>query len=244
MSYVSSIDRLERDVLDESATMASLLRQVLIMGGRASSESLKTWAQRELKGYNEPSPTLPAYRKILASLKADITVGPNSFTGQEISPLDLPEFARNDITNELPISWAVAEIQATVKSASGEHIRLGIPNMSDLARHMTAHQRKLQGNSFLYVTSVYWSVSTSTLEGILDQVRTQLAEFIAEIRASMPAGTEEPTPELIRHAVSVINITAGDNSPIKVSAPVAIAGSHADVTVTPEAEKPRKGLRG
>ncbi|MFF6802356.1 hypothetical protein [Streptomyces sp. NPDC012616] len=244
MSNLSGIDRLEGDVLDDSVPLASVLRQVLVMGGRASSESLRAWAQRELKGYNEPDAALPDYRMILAPLKADIMAGPMSFTGQEISQRDLPEVARGEIKNDVPVSWSVAEIQATVESAPGGHIRLGTRSMSDLARMMTVHQRKLHGSPFVNVTSVYWSVSTSALEGILDQIRTRLTEFIAEIRASMPEGAEEPTSEQIRQAVSVITITAGDNSPIKVTSPIAIAGSDAAATIAPEVEKTKRGLRG
>ncbi|WP_134653474.1 hypothetical protein [Streptomyces sp. H23] len=242
MSNLTSIDRLESDILDESVPLASLLRQVLIMGGRASSESLRVWAQQELKGYREPDPTLPEYRTIVAALKADIMAGPATFTGQEISSRDLPEAAREHVTNDVPITWSVAEIQATVQSAPGGHIRLGGTNMSDLARMMTAHQRELQGSPFVNVTSVYWSASTSALEGILDQVRTRLTEFVAEIRSFMSEGADEPTPEQIRQAVSVINITAGDNSPVNVTSPIAIAGSDAAATVEPVTRKARRGL--
>ncbi|MER6239757.1 hypothetical protein ABT185_27475 [Streptomyces clavifer] len=244
MSNLIGIDRLERDILDESVPLASLLRQVLILGGRASSEALRTWAQQELKGYRESGAALPEYRKILASLKADITAGPATFNGQEISSRDLPEIARKDITNDIPISWSIAEIQSTVESAPGSHIRLGVPNMSDLARMMTAHQRELQGSPFLNVTSVYWSANTSSFEGILDQVRTRLTEFVAEIRFSMPEGAEGPTSEQVRQAVSVINITAGDNSPVSVTSPVAISGNDANAIIEPADQKPRRGLRG
>jgi hypothetical protein len=244
MSNLSGFDRLEHDVLDESVSLASLLRQVLILGGRASSEPLRTWAQQELKGYDPPAATLPEYRMILAALKVDIVSGAAFHRGREISASDLPESVRGNIANDVPISWSVAEIQATVESASGAHIRLGIPNMSDLARLMTMHQRELQRSPYVEVTSVYWSASTSALEGILDQVRTRLTEFIAEIRASMPGDAEEPTPEQIREAVSVINITAGDNSPVRVTSPVAIAVNDASATIAPEVEKARKGLLG
>lgn len=245
VSEFFGIDRLERDILDESVPLASLLRRVLIMGGRASSDTLRVWAQHELKGYRDTSATFPEYRIILAALKADITAGPATFNGQEISARDLPESAREDIKNELPIRWSIAEIQSTAESAPDAHIRLGVPNMSDLARMMTVHQRGIQGNPYLTVTSVYWSASTSSFAGILDQVRTRLTEFVAEIRVSMPDGAEEPTPEQVRQAVSVININVGDNSPVSVSSPIAIAAaSDASAVIDSTLQNPRRGLRG
>ncbi|MFF0451188.1 hypothetical protein ACFYT4_33230 [Streptomyces sp. NPDC004609] len=223
-SSLSGLARLERDVLDDSVALASLLRQVLIMGGRASSEPLRTWARRELKGYTDAMNELPDYRKISVQLKADVIAGPKQFTGQEIGPQDLPESVRNDVKEEIGMTWGISEIQATAAgSKDGKHIRLGMPGMAYVARLMTKDQQELQHNPFLTVTSVYWSVSTAALEGVLDQVRTQLTEFVAELRATMPPGDEEPTSEQVRRAVSSIQITVGDNSPVTVAAPVAYA---------------------
>jgi hypothetical protein len=179
---LSGLARLERDVLDDSVALASLLRQVLVMGGRASSEQLRTWAQRELKGYADAIDELPDYRRIPAKLKADVISGPSQFTGEEISVNDLPEAARGVIKNEIELHWGVAEIWSTVSREPDEHVRLAMQGMTDVARAMTREQRKY--NPFIYVRSIYWSVSVSALEGILDQVRTRLTEFVAELRAA------------------------------------------------------------
>jgi hypothetical protein len=246
MNRISRIARLENDVLDESISLATLLRQVLIIGGHASSEELRAWAQQELNGYGGPNSTLPEYRTIFVQLKADINAGPATFTGQEIGPSDFPEDVRKEIKSEIGITWSVAELQATIESGSDSHIRLGSSNMTNLARIMTRHQQEVQGSPFVNVTSVYWSVSESALKGILDRIRTRLTEFVAEVRSTMPEDADdadEPTSEQIREAVvSVIRITAGDNSPVTVTAPVAVAGQDASVTI-PEDAGSRRGLR-
>ncbi|GGY13142.1 hypothetical protein GCM10010358_76760 [Streptomyces minutiscleroticus] len=243
MNDASGITRLEHDVLDESVPVASLLRQVLILGGHASSEPLRKWAQHELKGYSGTETAVPKYRFIAAPVKANITSGPAQYNGREISKWDLPEEARDAVPNQFPILWSVAEIQATIAASQEEHIRLGTSNTSDLARLMTHHQRNLTGNFFLEVTSVYWAISVSSLKGILDQVRTQLTEFVAEIRAAMPPGAQEPTAEAIREAVSSIQITAGDNSPIYVTAPVAIAEHDSTAEIALEATPKQRRSR-
>ncbi|MFD7748015.1 hypothetical protein ACFV2V_16820 [Streptomyces sp. NPDC059698] len=237
---LSMLARLERDVLDDSVALASILRQVLIMGAHASSASLRTWAQQELKGYSDPTGEVPAYRKVPAQLKADTLAGRDHFKGQDISPRDLPETVE-DVGNEVTIAWGVHEIQVTAGSREGEHIRLGGTNMAQVARLMTRDQRQRQGNPFLVVTSVYWSVSTATLEGILDQIRTRLTEFVAELRSALPNGEEEPTSEQVQRAFTSIHITVGDNSPVTVSAPVAYAEQDATATVPADAplELPR-----
>jgi hypothetical protein len=55
-----------------------------------------------------------------------------------------------------------------------------------------------------HITSLYWSVSTIALEGVLDQIRTRLAELIAELRSGTPRGQMVPTPALAANAVNVV----------------------------------------
>lgn len=230
MSEVSSISRLERDVLDESVTLASLLRQVLILGGQSSSDELRVWAKSELKGYGDTDAEIPQYRNMAAQLMMDVTAGPQLFR-RDIGRSDLPEDVRDVLPEKVSVPWGVAEIQATVDATEDTHIRLSGPYMTELAKLMTHRQRRLHNSPFIAVTAVYWSVTTSALTGILDQIRTQLAEFIAEMRTVMPPGTDQPTAEVVQKAFSTISIRVGDNSPVHVTAPVAVADKDATATI-------------
>jgi hypothetical protein len=58
---------IERDVLDESKSVAAALRKCLALGGQTKSAELRDWASRELHGYPDEVP-LPDYRKILTPL--------------------------------------------------------------------------------------------------------------------------------------------------------------------------------
>jgi hypothetical protein len=96
------------------------------------------------------------------------------------------------------------------------------------------YERQQQG---FHIEAVYWAVDVSAFHDILDQVRTRLAQFVAELRAAMPAGEHEPTPAQVRRAVQSINITVGDNSPVNLTAPVAYAEQDSTATAsspTPE----------
>ncbi|MGW3036444.1 AbiTii domain-containing protein [Streptomyces sp. NPDC001178] len=227
---MSSISRLERDVLDESVTLASLLRQVLILGGQSSSDELLAWAKSELKGYGDTVTEIPQYRNVGAQLMMDVTAGPQKFR-RAIGRSDLPEGVRSVLPEEVSVPWGVAEIQATIDAAEDTHIRLSGPYMTELAKLMTSHQRKLYESPFIAVTAVYWVATTAVLTGILDQVRTQLAEFIAEMRMVMPSGIDQPTAEVVQRAFSTINIRVGDHSPVHVTAPVAVADKDATATI-------------
>jgi hypothetical protein len=95
------------------------------------------------------------------------------------------------------------------------------------------------------IEALYWSVSVSALHDIVDQVRTRLTQFVAELRSAMPPGSHAPTPEQVHHAVQSINIITGDHSPVMLTAPVAYAetGATAAVTATPPARSWRRRRR-
>jgi AbiTii len=47
---------IERDVLDESKSVAAALRRCLALGGQPKSAELRDWASRELRGYPDEVP--------------------------------------------------------------------------------------------------------------------------------------------------------------------------------------------
>ncbi|WP_405910179.1 hypothetical protein [Streptomyces sp. NBC_00828] len=51
-------------------------------------------------------------------------------------------------------------------------------------------------NSSRQVLRLYWAVHPSAVEGVLDQVRTRLVQLVGELRAAMPCGQQDPTPDL------------------------------------------------
>lgn len=68
---------------------------------------------------------------------------------------------------------------------------------------------------FQHIQSVYWSVSVTTLHGVVDQVRTALTELVAEMRAGTPHDQELPSAEVTNQAVSVA--VHGKNSRVVVT---------------------------
>jgi hypothetical protein len=216
-----ALDLLEQGVLDESAPLKTLLRQVIVIGGHAASEPLRTWALRELQGYTDPTVELPDYRLLPALIQADGRSVAWTVKQQILSVLDLPEVARGVVKEEMPMAYGVGKIEAVISSTDPtEPVKFSPPGAPELAR-MMSYERRQQG---VLVESVYWSVHVSALQDVLDQVRTRLAQFVAELRATMPAGAAEPTPEQVRQVVQqIITINAGNHSPVTVHAPVAYA---------------------
>ena len=55
------LEQIEQAALDDTADITGALRKCVALGGQSGSEELRTWATRELKGYNA-SDQLPEYR--------------------------------------------------------------------------------------------------------------------------------------------------------------------------------------
>jgi len=212
----SRLDRLERDVLNESSPLAPILRQVIALGGHAQSEPLRTWALRELQGYEGTDVPIPDYRRILAPLVMDGLAGRFQFREQPVSMFDLPNFARDTLGGELRLGHAVGQIESLIASHPGQTVQLAPAMSAELAVVMSQ-------NSPRQVLRLYWAVHASALEGVLDQIRTRLVQLVGELRAAMPHGQQDPTPDQVAQALQNINVVAGANSPVTITAPVAVA---------------------
>lgn len=222
------LDQIERDALDEKASLASALRKCVSLGGKSRSDELRDWATRELKGYPGLD-DLPEYRKIAASLRLDGFSGNYKITGEELPPMALPDFAQEHISNELPLTQGVGELE---NLAQQPEIRLAPPGASDLAMYMNT-----QGNTHTYghINSIYWQVSPSAINGVLDQIRTSLTQLVAEIRAGMPANEAIPSAEEANQAVHVI--VTGKRSRVRVtSAQASGEGATADARADESAD--------
>lgn len=222
MSNLSPLDRLERDVLDDSVPLASLLRQVMVIGGRSSSTPLRRWVQLELNSYDSAPDDVPDYRRFAAQIMISGMWGYRQAT-LPISPMAIPEPARGSMTEEVTLTWAVGEIEAQVAGADPTGIIKLSKRSSDLATLLTMDQQRQQNNPYIQIYEVYWAVSPASLQGVLDRIRTRLTEFVTELRATMPPGESEPTAEQVAQVVQHVWVTAGDNSPVNITAPFAQA---------------------
>ncbi|MEU9943095.1 hypothetical protein [Streptomyces lavendulae] len=224
---VRGLEQLEAAVLDDKTPLASSLRRCLMLGGYAHHQELRAWALKELEGYAADD-DLPAYRRVAAALEINANVhhfgGVTQYNGRRISPHQLPEPARERGVGEMvPILNGVKELEGLVARAE-KSVFVAPPGSAEYALLMTLQQREA-GNEGTEITSLHWDVAVSSIEGILDHIRTRLTTFVAEVRASMPPGQQDPNPAQIGDAAErAFNISAGDHATVHINAPKA----HAD----------------
>ncbi|MYV94033.1 hypothetical protein [Streptomyces sp. SID1034] len=212
----SLLTEIERDALDENKPLRSVLRKCVVLGGHSSSAELRTWATRELRGYDGvPTEDVPGYRKVPATIQVDAQLGfGSSVRGQRISPQELPDFARDVVTEEVIFRNGISEMEAMAARSAADHahVRLSLPGGIDLARALDA----ASGRPYQHISEIYWSVSSAALQGLVDQVRTTIAELVGELRAAMPDDSQTPTPEQMDHAIRVV--VHGDRARVNVTA--------------------------
>ena len=76
------LEQIEQAALDDTADITGALRKCVALGGQSGSEELRTWATRELKGYNA-SDQLPEYRTVGAPIALDGATFNAHITGQQ-----------------------------------------------------------------------------------------------------------------------------------------------------------------
>ncbi|MER6406280.1 hypothetical protein ABT269_22745 [Streptomyces viridosporus] len=225
-SDIRGLEQLECAVLDDTASLASALRQCLMLAGYARHEELRAWALKELEGY-PVADELPSYRKVPAALEVEFTL---YLPGQiiegktrRISTVQLPQGARDrGIGESAPIRQGVRELEGLI-AISDRLIRLGPPGSAEYVLEMTRQQQQ-SGNESTEITALSWAIANPSIEGVIDHIRTRLTQFVAEVRATMPAGQQNPDPNQIDSAAQqALNITGGDGSTFHISAPHAKA---------------------
>jgi len=185
------LSQIEQDVLDDGKPIGSALRRCMLLGSRTGSSQLREWATLELKGYPVPA-EVPDYRVIAAGLHLDAVTGRAIIKGQPISSRSLPDFVAEHVSERLPLTQAVDELEALAArfEDSGEYLKLAPPMAAEIASYMNYQI----GDPYQQIQAIYWSVHPSVIRGVLGQVRTVLTEFVAELRAAVGESEELPSP--------------------------------------------------
>lgn len=208
---------LRNRVLDEDASISGLLRMCVMLSSLTGSESLRSWAQAELRGYNDDV-DLPEYRKLALPLYIDSQSGPTLVRGQQISVFAVPRETRSAFDGPVQFRQAIQELAELANSDDGS-IAISRPGFAEVAALWTS-----QLGMFQQVDRIYHQVSRSAIAGMVDVVRTTLVELVADIAVGVPVH-ELPTRARVNAAVNV-NVYGGsqDDNSITVGSNSGVVG--------------------
>ncbi|HEX6525343.1 MAG TPA: hypothetical protein VF070_35840 [Streptosporangiaceae bacterium] len=219
--------QIEGDVADHTVPLSSLLQKCIVLGGRAGSQKMRDWARQELHGYTDPD-TVPDYRHVPAVVMAVITNragynGVHTRVDDSVFPKQVREIIREKVDLEDAILSEGIGVLEGLASQDNDELRL-IPSWSGFIAD-TLNQFNVGPNS--RVGEVYWSVSKSSVQGILSRVRTALAELVSELIVLTPQDQEVPDKQAADQVVQFV--ITGDRSVINYS-PQHAAGGGTNVT--------------
>lgn len=183
---------LRERLMDESESLAGLLRKCLLLGAETGSESLRQWARYELNGYDEEV-ELPGYRRLpTPPISVNSISGNTRVTGQVFNRLQLPSEAQLGVPEYLPLHQPIEELEKLAAQKSFSFTGTG------LAYAQTMWNKGL--GPFQQITGMSFSLSGSAITGVLGQIRTQLVDVVADLTADTPLA-ELPGKEQVDAAV-------------------------------------------
>ncbi|MFC7593690.1 hypothetical protein ACFQU3_00080 [Terrabacter sp. GCM10028922] len=205
------LQSLRGHVLDESQSLAGLLRKCLVLGAETGSDALRDWARRELNGYGDED-VLPDYRNVgRVPISIDSVSGRWHSTQQALSYLQIPQGVRKFIPEELLLRQPVDELEAWV--VKDETITMS-SGMMPAAAQMWSQQL----GPFQEVLRMYWALSPALVAGILGRVRNTLVDFVAELTSDVPL-TELPTRATVDAAFAAKVMHMGDTYNTHIAGP-------------------------
>ncbi|MGW0006101.1 AbiTii domain-containing protein [Nocardia grenadensis] len=183
---------LRRRVIDESESLAGLLRTCLMLSATTGSEHLRAWASSELHGYAAQDERVPAYRRLQLPLQA---TGWLEYVEQTlpISLLQLPEDVRR-LSESVPFIQSLEELEG-LAGAQSSQLRYVHESLSLLVRSTPVPP-------FTRVEEAYCLVTPAAVAGMVGRIRTTLVEMVAEMTRDIPFD-DLPSRSQVDRAVQV-----------------------------------------
>lgn len=226
---------LQAGLRDNNSSTTSLLQKCILLGGKVGSERLRDWARQELKGYDRVD-QVPEYRRVSAPLCIDGATFTTLITGQQVSAMSLPEFAREYISEEVALTNGLGELEQ-ISRGPEDMIRLAPPGAQELVV-LWNHERQSSDQ----ITRLYWQVSRSAIAGVVIGVRTALAELVGELLAAAPDDDQPPSKQAVDAAVHFV--VTGDRNTVTVVDSQTTTKGNAAITVTGSSDQPQVTKQG
>jgi len=177
----SLVVQLQREVVNSGVPISDILRRAKILASLLKNEKFKGWIDAELGGYNTAD-NRPEYRKF-RPMSFGTFAGPFGKMVKNVPiPIALLPTELQDVAGRQEISQGVKEIETLAAQASEEGaVRIAWPPEAViLARD---HVRMDDG---CMLVEAWKALVKGQLDGILDQVRNRLLDFLLELQQIRP----------------------------------------------------------
>lgn len=205
---MSLIAEIESACTDSKVPIVDLLRKCKIIASRLQHQELSDWINSELNGYKEGS-AIPEYRLLHLNNPIGHFNGPFG-SGLKNAPIPLgnvPDEIRETIT-PLKMMQPIAEIE----ELSSKQKTLQSQWSGDIIAYFQHHVPIYQG---MVLSAAHWNISSASLKGIIDTVRTRLLDYVLTIQSQYPEidnikpGSPSPVPDQVLHQTFNTTIMGG-----------------------------------
>lgn len=167
----SIIEQIQRDALDESVSVSSLLRRVKFAAAKLNLDALEDWVERELSGYQSIE-SIPSYRIVHGRPMAQ-----NPVRGWE------PIGGATEALSKRYISQSLASLEELIRGAEQPGATIHFPFSDEVAE-------KLNSSNGVHGWLVTLEVDKSLLRAISDQVRTRVLDWSLKMEKAGVKGSE------------------------------------------------------
>jgi len=165
--------KLEKDALDDSAPVSSLLREFIFICSKLGVKDMESWARREMNGYVGAEDTIPEYRYIQGPCKFH-----NPYLGW--CPIIFKTKEEERIFTVRPLSSTISEIEDWVHTPENKQMTMEFPA-----------EMKSKFADMNYGMIPVTLVDKSQLSKILDAVRQKILDFALQLENSGILGSED-----------------------------------------------------
>lgn len=208
----------------ETVSIASLLRQVKVLGARTDTQVLSDWVDKELSGYPLDA-ELPAYRGPFETKVLSEWSGPfnSMIKNAPLAPSAFPEAMREVGAFEVDFRESVSELERLAQSKGTLSYHWGTDAIALLNGMMQQGELpELRSMAPMHgIVSAHRVVSVALIASVLDQVRTRVLGLALDIEKVAPQagepGAELTNLQAVQHIVNTY--IYGDGNTVAVNSP-------------------------
>ncbi len=187
------LDEIVKAITETDEKTSSILRKCLVLSYKLRNDALKSWASKELNGYDREDPDLPEYRRIVAPAKGMFIGAFRAIDSQPIPSAMLKEEHRHFAETALLTQPLVAyESADPTKSAQ-------IPWSANLVG--LYQSTFFEGDMAL--NRAWQDIPGPSLAGVVDTVRTRMLTFVLELQEQV-VGEDVEVEALPRSTVQTL----------------------------------------
>jgi hypothetical protein len=167
------LEDIRLSILDNSNSLADILRKTLIFAYKSKNEKIIRWVESELNGYPNNETEIPKYRIVHTDSYGNyIDIFKNQLNNVGIPMLSIPESLRSHF-DTLYMKQSISELEELLKTDSYTYKTLWTPDQTAIYNNAV--------KNINLCTQAWYLFSRGHFVSLLERIRNCLLKFILEL---------------------------------------------------------------